>query len=363
MVAISASSAAPPSSSHAGRVRQMSSWLESSRSKLAQVVGAASGQSIAICNSGTHALNAGLHGLLQPGAHVITTEIEHNSVLRPLRAMAGAGQVEASFVASDERGIARVEQAAELLRPNTQMIIVGHASNVTGAVQDLAAWSRLARQCQALLMVDASQTLGYVPIDVQQLGIDVLAAAAHKGLRALPGTGLLYVQPELQNRLRPLIFGGTGRNSEQVDGGQAWPSSVEVGNLNMSGVVSMAVAAGELLSHPQWLSDWKNPFLRLLEGLRDMPAVSMLLDHGLTQRPYVPLVSLLIDGWDVHDFSSVLDASFGIETRAGWHCAAMIHSRLGSQASGGTLRLSSGHSTQLSDIEFTISAFQQILSP
>lgn len=335
-------------------------WLNSARVNLAKLIGAASGESIAMCTSGTHALNAALMGLLRPGDHLLTTEMEHNSVLRPIAALERSLGIQVSHAPSDSAAIADVAQAAELVRPNTKLIVVGHASNVTGAVQPLQPWSDLARRCGAVLVVDASQTLGYRPINVQAAGIDVLAAAGHKGLRALPGSGLLYVKPELQSQVLPLMFGGTGRASEQLDGGQGWPSAIEVGNLNLPGAISMAVAAAELVEDASHCSIWKTPFERLVQGLSSINGLHLVGYPNLLAAERVPLVSLLAEPWDVHDLAAVLDTSFGIETRAGWHCAALVHAALGSTDTGGTLRLSTGHTTTLEEVEITISAFHEI---
>jgi selenocysteine lyase/cysteine desulfurase len=335
-------------------------WLTAARDNLAKLIGAASGHSIAMCTSGTHALNAALMGLLRPGDHLLTTDMEHNSVLRPIAALERTLGIQVSHAPSDSSAIADVKQAAAWLRPNTKLIVVGHASNVTGAVQSLEPWSALARQSGATLVVDASQTLGYLPIDVQAMGIDVLAAAGHKGLRALPGSGLLYVKPELQSQILPLMFGGTGRASEQLDGGQGWPSAIEVGNLNLPGAISMAVAAEDLLADASQWSMWQTAFDRLIEGLSTINGLHLVGYPGLLSAARVPLVSLLAEQWDVHDLAAVLDTSFGIETRAGWHCAALVHAALGSTDTGGTLRLSTGHTTTLEEVEITISAFHTI---
>jgi cysteine desulfurase / selenocysteine lyase len=336
-------------------------WLEDARVRLAQLIGTTSSTSIAICNSGTHALNLGLQGILRTGEHVLTTGIEHNSVLRPLQALIRSRQIEVSHSPSDSAGVVDVRAARELVRPNTRLICVGHASNVTGAVQDLGAWRALASACNARLLVDASQTLGYIPIDVDNQGIDILAAAGHKGLRALPGTGFLYVASELSAGLQPTMFGGTGRASESIDETPTWPSSFEVGNLNMLGVVSMAVAAESLMSDSSGFSSWQSPFERLRQGLSEIPNVKVIADFPLEDFPRVPLMSLIVDGWDVHDLAAILDTSFGIETRAGWHCAALVHAPIGSKEACGTLRLSTGHTTSLDEVDFTIAAFKEIL--
>lgn len=350
-------------------------WLTDARYQLAQLLGAADGHSIALCSSGTHALNSALWGLLRAGDHVITSATEHNSLLRPLKQMETQHGIRLSVVPSDVSGTLDLSAAAEAVCDETRWIAVGHASNVTGRILPLEPWRALAQQAGARLLVDASQTLGYIPIDVQASGIDVLAAAGHKGLRGLSGTGLLMVASPLQQQLRPMMFGGTGSASEQLQAGQAWPQSVEVGNLNLPAIVSMAVAAAELnasqdgsvveATGAQYAS-WRAPFEQLVTGLRTLPGVRLI---GWPERDdpsdlsvgRIPVVSLQVAGWDVHDLANVLDSSFGIEVRAGWHCAALVHDALGTAASGGTLRLSPGASTTSEEIEWTLAAFREIL--
>ena len=350
-------------------------WLIDARHQLAQLLGAADGHSIALCSSGTHALNSALWGLLRAGDHVITTETEHNSLLRPLNQMETHHGIRVSVVPSDASGMLNLDVAAEMVCDETRWIAVGQASNVTGRILPLEPWRDLAQRAGAHLLVDASQTLGYIPIDVQASGIDVLAAAGHKGLRGLPGTGLLMVAKPLQQQLRPMMFGGTGSASEQLQGGQAWPQSVEVGNLNLPAIVSMAVAAAQLNASQDssvaeaaggQYASWRAPFEQLVAGLRSLAGVRLMgwperVDTSDLSVGRIPVVSLQVAGWDVHDLANVLDSSFGIEARAGWHCAALVHDALGTAASGGTLRLSPGVSTTSEEIEWTLAAFEEIL--
>jgi cysteine desulfurase/selenocysteine lyase len=352
-------------------------WLADARHHLAQLLNAPDAQSIALCSSGTHALNAALWGLLRPGDHVITSAAEHNSLLRPLKQLETHHAVRLSIVPCDADGFSDPRAADELVCDDTRWIAIGHASNVTGRVQALDGWRDLALRASSKLLVDASQTLGYIPIDVQTSGIDVLAAAGHKGLRGLAGTGLLMVARELQSQLRPLMFGGTGLASEQLQTGQSWPQSVEVGNLNLPGVVSLAVAAAECYrsQHTTVLNaagvaqpSWRAPLQQLVAGLKQFPEIRMIGwealsgDDDLERAGRIPVVSLQVAGWDVHDLASVLDSSFGIEVRAGWHCAALVHDALGTADSGGTLRLSPSASTTSGDIDWTLAAFREILA-
>lgn len=344
-------------------------WVSRARQSLADLLGASSPVSIAFCSSGTHALNAGLTGVLRSGDHVVTTSMEHNSLLRPLHQL-GSREIAFDYVASDDCGRAQVQDAAKLMRDETRLLAVGHASNVTGAVNQIEPWAELARKYDAVLLVDASQTVGYLPLDVQELGIDLLVAAGHKGLRGLPGTGIVCATPAIQQDFCPLMFGGTGSSSEQIADTPTWPLSIEVGNLNLPGIVSLAVAAEELNALEQLSAGWGDGFERLIAGLIQIPQVRLVgfeddvdfkAKHWTANGMRVPVVSLTVEGWDVHDLAAVLDTSFGIEVRAGWHCAALVHHELGTAQGGGTIRLSPGRSTTADEIDYTLGAFRKIL--
>jgi len=355
-------------------------WLSEARFQLARLIGAEQSGSIAFCSSGTHALNAVLKGIIQDRQHVIATQIEHNSVLRPLMQLVRHKGVQVEFARSDACGVASLDHAEELLRPETRWMVIGHASNVTGAIQDLSAWKKLADRSNARLIVDASQTLGYIPIDVRGSSIGILAAAGHKGLGGFAGTGLVYALPELQVEFQPLMTGGTGINSESMESPTTWPQVIEVGNHNLPGIVSMAVAAKELVDETRsspvpWQTGWRQGMHRLVSGLRDIPRV-MLVGYpnednlpaeasestdACTSLDRVPLVSIQVEGWDAHQLAMVLDSGFGIEVRAGLHCAALVHDAIGSRQTGGTLRISPGHWTREEHIQAFLSALTQIV--
>lgn len=343
-------------------------WVREARRHVANLIGAPRSTDIALCANGTHALNAALWGILRSGDHVITTSAEHNSVLRPLEMLRTQRGIELDIVSADRQGRANAEAAGALIRPATRAICIGHASNVTGNVLDLMPWRRLADDADALLVVDASQTLGYISIDVQTPQIDLLAAAAHKGLRALHGTGILYVRQPLQSEVLPLLTGGTGQQSELTGGGHDWPNSVEAGNLNMPGVVSVAVAAENLDKATGSISSWHASYQRLATGLRQIDGVTIIggdsepLDQALAASRRIPVLSIRVTGWSPHDLASILNDFHNIEVRAGLHCAALVHDSLGTMADGGTLRLSPGHSTTPQEIDRTLAALREIIS-
>ena len=329
-------------------------WISDARRAVARLINAPDSNCIALCNSGTHALNAALHGLLREGDHVVTTALEHNSVLRPLSQLVKAGRIAMTVVDCTSNGSVNAASIDAAMKPATRWIVVGHASNVTGAVQTIGPIANVARLHGAGLLVDASQTLGYLPIDVQALGIDVLAAAGHKGLRAWAGTGVLYVALKLQADLQSLMSGGTGSASELINVDSNWPQSVEVGNLNLPGIVSLAVAAREADTS----QNWRPLYLELRDGLKAITKLKLFFaDDAATA---IPVLSLSVEGWDIHDLASVLDANFGIEARAGLHCAALVHNHIGTQANGGTLRLSLGHESTSTEVQAALDALRTL---
>lgn len=350
--------------------RQADAWLSRCRVGLARLVGASGHEDIALCSSGTHALNALLLGLLEPGDQVLTTDIEHNSVLRPLEQLRRARNVGVSVVRCDGTGHVDLNLARQMLEQfPARAVVISHASNVTGRRQDIDQWSQLAHSFGALLIVDASQTLGYVPVSMQEAGIDALATAGHKGLGGMPGTGFIAASQIVRAALRPIMFGGTGTASEQLEFVPCWPQSVEVGNLNLPAAVSLAVAAETWLERgEQAMQAWQAPLHRLLSGLRDLETQDRLRVIGhFPGSPtghlldWLPIVSLKLPSWDIHDFSAVLDAGFGVETRAGFHCAARIHQSLDTHSVGGTLRISLGHETSDSDVDDLLRALHEVL--
>ncbi|MFN3190688.1 MAG: aminotransferase class V-fold PLP-dependent enzyme [Aureliella sp.] len=351
--------------------RQADQWIDRARTSIAKLIGAAQASEIAFTSSGTHALNAVLCGLLREGEHVLTTALEHNSVLRPLHRLSSARSFDYSVLPAGTSGLADPAMVPAAVKSNSRYLVLGHASNVTGAVHDLNEWSRAARDHGLELILDASQTVGYLPLDLQQYEIAALASAGHKGLRAMPGTGFVCVRKDLADGFLPQMLGGTGRSSESVQQMPGWPQSIEVGNLNLPAIVSMAVAGEELNAVPSesLCARWAPAFSRLLTGLREIEGIDVIGhssgngESGGTEFDFerIPVVSVAADGWDPHDLATVLDAEFGIEARAGLHCAALIHAHLGTSESSGTLRLSTGVSTTNREVDRVLEALRTVV--
>ena len=242
------------------------------REALAELFHAESPACIAFAANATQALNTALCGLLAPGDHVLTTVCEHNSVLRPLYRLRGQG-VQVDFVGVDEQGKLRCEQFAQRLRPNTKAIVVTHASNVTGCVTDLVRVSAFAKAHGLLMIVDAAQTAGARPIDVQELGLDVLCFTGHKALLGPQGTGGLYVRPGLQ--MAPLVVGGSGVHSFAEAHPSEMPTALEAGTLNVPGLAGLEAGARWILAQGvEALCAKETALARLFyENIRGIPGV------------------------------------------------------------------------------------------
>jgi cysteine desulfurase family protein len=317
-------------------------WVDRARIAIAHLIGAPNSTDVALMSSGTHALNEAIYGSIRPGCHVIATAIEHNSVLRPLERLRQDHTIQFDIAPCNSVGWVDPHDIFQLHRTNTRLVAISHASNVTGALQEIETIGKWCHEHDVIFLVDAAQSLGYVPIDVVNSHIDYLAAPGHKGLGGILGTGFLYLAKNRQNAHRPLLCGGTGSQSESLVPELLWPTKVEPGNLNLPGIVSLAVAAEILLKHPiQTLAktmqaDWEK-FRNILSQIPKLQ-----LHAGSESQRQVSVLSCTHASLAPNDLAAILDAEFQIETRSGLHCAAKIHNYLGT-ADNGTLRFSFGH--------------------
>lgn len=330
------------------------------RNNLVRMIGGADPHRIVFTANGTAALNLAIHGLLRDGDHVVTTVVEHNSVLRPLRQLEDEGRIRVSRVACDGRGIVDPDAVRHAMTSQTRLVIAVHASNVTGVIQPVDDIGEIAKQGGARFLVDAAQTAGHWPIDVKSLQADLLAAPGHKGLLGPLGTGFLYVGPNVERELRPLMQGGTGTQSEDDRQPAGLPDRFEAGNLNAIGLVGLAAGIDYL--RERGVEAVRQHELHLLQqlsdGLREMAGVALhAADEGL-QR--VGVVSLSHADFEPQELAAMLDASRGIQGRAGLHCAPLMHQALGTLARGGTFRLSIGPFNTQQDIEAVLASFAEL---
>lgn len=338
---------------------QVSRDIESVRRSVGRLLGMRQSGQLVFAFNGTDALNLALHGVLRPGDHVVTSVAEHNSVLRPLSTLAQQG-VDITYVNCDACGWIDPAHLQEAMRPNTRLVALVHASNVTGTLQPIQAAGEIAHAAGALLLVDAAQTAGHMPLDIDDSPIDLLATAGHKGLLGPLGTGLLYVRNGVEEQLSSLRQGGTGTFSEDDSQPLSLPGKYESGNLNVPGILGLGAGVDYL--YKRGLTAIRTACEELtgqfLEGLARVPGVRIQGPRHPERQ--VGLVSITVEGYDPQEVAAILDATFHVQTRPGLHCSPRMHRALGTLSTGGTVRFSLGFATTGEHIEAAVAAVGQI---
>lgn len=304
----------------------------------------------------TGALNQAIKGILRPGDHVVTTSVEHNSVMRPLRRMEGQG-VDVTVVPAGPEGAVDAKAIAAALRKRTRLVAVVHASNVTGAVQPVAEIVRAARRAGAFTLLDAAQTAGSIPFSLSHIPADLVAAPGHKALLGPQGTGFLYVREGVP--LVPLIEGGTGSRSESDHQPDFFPDALESGTPNSVGVAGLAVSLAWLLRRGVETVRRKEEELLddLLSGMRRIPGVTVFGPRDPSRR--VSVVSFLVEGMDPGVVGMRLEKTFGVLVRPGLHCSPNSHRTLGTFPEG-TVRVSPGPFNTRREISLFLAALRKI---
>jgi cysteine desulfurase/selenocysteine lyase len=332
------------------------------RQSAAQLFGVSDPARIVFTFNGTDGLNTAILGTCRPGNHVVTSTWEHNSVLRPLRALQEQRNVAVTRVEPDQRGILDPVAIESALQPHTRLVAVQHVSNVTGVIQPLEDLAAVVRKHGAFLLVDAAQSAGHFPIDLAALGVDLWACSGHKGLLGPLGTGLLYVGPRAEAELQPLRWGGTGTHSEDDIQPGELPDRYESGNLNVPGIVGLDAALTELQQRGlQALRDHEVQLTqRLWDALSSLSGVK-LFGPSPHDVPRTGIVSLQLASLAPQEAAAVLDEHFGIECRSGLHCAPGVHRALGTLETGGTLRFSVGVFNTEEHIDQTVDAMKALV--
>lgn len=339
-----------------GASMQASRTVFETRQKLARLLGCPQADHVVFTANSTMALNIAIQGILSPEDHAISTDLEHNSVLRPLYALQEQG-MGLDFVRADRQGSIRYEDFAPLFRPNTRAVVCTHASNLTGNMLDIARIADIAHAHGALLIVDASQTAGAIPIDMTALGADVLCFTGHKGLMGPQGTGGLCIRPGVD--IRPLLRGGSGVHSFDRHQPEAYPTRLEAGTLNSHGIAGLDAAADYLLEVGVETIHQKEQALmrRFYEGVRHIDGVTVYGDFTAPQR--AAIVALNIRDYDSAEISDVLSADYGIATRPGAHCAPRMHKALGTVRQG-AVRFSFSVFNTGEDVDAAIAAVAEL---
>ena len=326
------------------------------REKLASLFGCQRADHVAFAANATEALNLAINGTVSPGDHVISTDLEHNSVLRPLCRLEQHG-VELSFVAADRKGCIDYADFEKLIRPNTRAIVTTHASNLTGNALDVARIGEIAHRHGLLYIVDASQTAGAFAIDMQKMNIDILCFTGHKSLMGPQGTGGVCVASGVE--IRPWKVGGSGVQTYNPQQPPEMPTRLEAGTLNGHGIAGLSAALDYLAEtgvenifrHEQEL------MRRFYEGVSTIEGVTVYGDFSTEYR--APVVSINVRDYDSSEVSDELALTYDIATRSGAHCAPRMHRALGTEEQG-AVRFSFGHFNTFDEVDAAIAAIREI---
>lgn len=326
------------------------------REHLARLFGADDPKQIAFTPNSTESLNIAIRGILNPGDHVVTTVLEHNSVLRPLYDLQEKG-VEVTFVQSDEKGMICYEDLEKAIRPETKAIVTTHGSNLTGNLLDIGHIGQIAQKHGLIYIVDASQTAGVFPIHVKDMHVDILCFTGHKGLLGPQGTGGIYVREGLI--VRPLKVGGSGVQTYNHHHPSEMPTALEAGTLNGHGIAGLNAALGYIEqvgmdtireTEQKWMWMFYN-------GVKEIPGVKIYGDFDVKER--CPIVTLNIGDYDSAEVSDELLMTYGISTRPGGHCAPLMHEALGTVEQG-SVRFSFSHFNTEEEIHTAIRAVKEL---
>jgi len=336
--------------------REASAIVTRARATVAKLFNIRDPNQVVFTANATESINVVLKGWLRPGDRVMISAMEHNAVLRPLRSLADRG-VQVEVIRCGAGGELDLDQLRSLLHPAPRLVVLVHASNVNGALQPMAEVARMCHEQHVPLLLDAAQTAGIQPIDVEAWQLGMLACSGHKGLFGPPGVGVLYIRPDLD--VAPLLEGGTGSRSEEENQPDFRPDRYECGTLNLPGIAGLE--AGVEFIEKVGLDAIRNHELELAKrietGLEALPGVRILRpdERG------TGVVSFTVADLNVGDLGHLLDAGFDIAVRTGLHCAPLAHKTLGTFPEG-TVRVSPGFFTATEDIEAFLEALGALLS-
>lgn len=334
------------------------------RMKLAEFFGAEGPENVALTMNSTEALNIAIRGLVRPGDHVITTELEHNSVLRPLYHLLKEKAITLSILKADKKGNVDLEEIAGLIRPETRMLVTTHGSNLTGNMVDISRAAEIAHEHGLIYIVDASQTAGSKEINVEKTGIDVLCVTGHKGLLGPQGTGAMIIGSRIAASdedgayIRPFKVGGTGVQSYSKLQPKELPTRLEAGTLNGHGIAGLSAALDFINETGLDAIDSREQLLmrKFYEGIKGVEGVTVYGDYD---NPRTAIVAINIRDYDSGQVSDILSMDYDIATRPGAHCAPLMHGALGT-VSQGAVRFSFSYFNTEEEIDKAISAVKEI---
>jgi cysteine desulfurase/selenocysteine lyase len=336
---------------------EAAAFVTHAREQVAAFFGSRDPDKAVFAASATDALNLAVQGLVGPGDHVVSTRLEHNSVLRPLFHLKERGWIDYDLVPFDGQGLIDPDDIDKAIRPNTRLVVLCHGSQVLGTVQPA---KKIAAVCAARgvpLLLDAAQTAGQVPIDMQGWGVSAIAFSGHKALLGPSGIGGLVVAPDLE--VQSTRFGGTGMESHSLRHTQSFPQRLEAGTANLLGIIGLSLGLDYLQrlglkeSHEREMALIR----RLRERLVSTPGVKVL--SPAPRDGDLPLLTCVVDDMDPEDVGAILDADYGIAARTGLHCAPIVHADLGAKPLG-SVRFSVGHGNRDEDIDQALDAMAHI---
>lgn len=328
-------------------------YVHDVRLEISNFFGGAGPYRVVFAHNATDALNTIILGLVQPGCHVVSSRLEHNSVLRPLYHLRDQGLISFDLVPFDGAGFVDPEDVKKAFKPETKFVVLNHVSNVLGTIQSVSETGQICAEHGVPLILDVSQSAGVVPIDMQAMQVQAVAFTGHKSLLGPTGIGGLVLKEGLD--VRPTRFGGTGFESWSSLQPEEYPYRLESGTLNVLGIIGLA-AGLRYISQKGITSIYKEE-MELAKSLRDglSPIDRVLLYCAENLDNHVALLTVNIENLEPSDFASILDGDFGIATRSGLHCAPLVHEDLGTSPAGG-VRFSLGPLNLLDDIITTLSA-------
>ncbi len=335
--------------------------IQKCRERIASLIGSTHSQNIIMTFNCTDGLALVIKGIVtKPGSHVITTAMDHNSVLRPLYALSEQLDIDVTYIKADRYGMCDPDDVRKAIRPDTALIACVHGSNVCGSVQDVNTIGVIAKEHDIPYLVDAAQTIGHYPINVDEMNVDFLAFPGHKGLLGPLGTGALYIRPGMESVLRPLKEGGTGSRSEDPFQPEEMPDKFEAGSHNALGIAALSEGVSWILDHGvDQLREHDMEVCREFLTLADsVDGLTVYGPRNLEQR--VSVFSVSVDGYTPVELAKKLEKDYGLLTRPGLHCAPYAHQAIGSFERGGTTRFSGGPFNTVEDASVAVRALAEI---
>ena len=335
--------------------------VRNTRTRLAKFFGATGDPDrLVFTQNASDSLNIAIQGLLQAGDHVITTDLDHNSVLRPIYHLTRYDGIESTYLPFDDSGRIDPEACREALRSNTRAVVMPHGSNTLGTIQPIAEVGRICRDRGIPFVLDVAQTAGMIPIDMEAMCVDVVCFTGHKSLMGPSGIGGMYVREGIE--IAPLRYGGTGVRSEHPDHLDEYPWRLECGTMNLLGVAGLHAAQDWIDRQGLEQIEERERKLtrRLLEGVAEIGRVTVYGDTRI--EGHLPVVSLNVDGMTANNVGTLLDVKFGIATRTGLQCAPRVHQRLDTVSRKGTVRISLGPFNTSDHVDALLEGLKDIAS-